>query len=352
MVARLFYFYKIMFKKIILALVCLSFTISGSAAKLTATLQSGDKITPFYGSNAFVEAYNAAVNGDIITLSPGEFNATNIEKSITVIGTYAFDTDLSKATQFSASVTISEDNVTLEGVRFTSYISDGGVIIKGADNLTINRCYIYLLNDIEKEEHKYHNNTIITDCWIENFMAMSLSQNAVLRNCSVNYFNDTNEIGNPALIENCNVSRFRRFDSTYSHNIPYAIYRNCCLGLYNDGDSSSTPSVSFSAPNEFHNNCFYECYYYSSNHINSKTWSLNFGSAVNDTNINVRVYNIKDDPFPAYGRFNPYTKDGVSYGPIDHKSYPATPSVTSSDIDTKTDAEGNLHVKITATARD
>lgn len=349
MVARLFYFYRIMFKKIILAIVCLSFTISSSAAKLTATLQSGDKITPFYGSNAFVEAYNAAVNGDIITLSPGEFNATNIEKSITVVGTNAFDTDLSKATQFSASVTISEDNVTLEGVRFTNYSSDRGVIIKGADNLTINRCYISLLNDIEKEEHKYHNNTIITDCWIENFMAMSLSQNAVLRNCSVNYFNDTNEIGNPALIENCNVSRFRRFDSTYSHNIPYAIYRNCCLGLYKTSNSASTPSISFSAPTEFHNNCFYECYRdYSGD---TKTWNLNFGSAVDDNNINVRKYS-QSEFFPANGSFSPYTKDGVSYGPQDHKSYPATPSITSSTIDTKTDAEGNLHVKITATARD
>lgn len=350
-----------MFKKIILALVCLSFTLSGSAAKLTAALQSGDKVTPFYGTNAFVEAYTAAVNGDVITLSPGTFNVTNIEKSITVIGTYAFSEDLSKATQFSATITVSEDDVTLEGIRFTNSTSEKGLIIKGADNLTITRCYIALLSDEEKTDHKYHNNTILTDCWIANFRAMSLSQNAVLRNCCVNHFYDKNEVGNPALIENCNVSYFGYYSKGtsyndidfYQHIQPYAIYRNCCLGLYQYYYYGTiTPTLSFSAPSEFHNNCFYENYASSASHSYTKTWSIGYGSAVNDNNINVRVYDIISTIYPAYGDFTPYTKNGVSYGPADHKAYPAIPSITSSEIDTKTDADGNLHVKITATAND
>jgi hypothetical protein len=346
-----------MYKKIILALVCLSFTLSGFAAKLTATLQSGDKITPFYGANAFVEAYNAAVNGDIITLSPGEFNVTNIEKSITVIGSYAFSTDLSIATQFSASVTVSEDNVTLEGLRFTNNTSGKGLIIKGADNLTINRCYINTFNDEEKENHKYHNNTIITDSWIELFYAMSLSQNAVLRNCCINYFQDMNEIDKPALIEICNVSSFRHSignNRRYRYSTPYAIYRNCCLGLYkNEEPNSETPSLDFSAPSEFYNNCFYEKYYYSSASLYSYYWTINYGSAAHSNNISIRIFDQKTGvPFPFNGSFSPYVKDGISYGPVNHKEYPAIPSVTASEIDTQTDAEGNLHVKITATARD
>lgn len=336
-----------------MALVCLSFTISGFAAKLTATLQSGDKVTPFYGSNAFVEAYNAAVNGDIITLSPGEFNATEINKSITVIGTYAFSDDLSKATQFSASVTISADDVTLEGIRFTNNSIDKGVIIKGTDNLTINRCYIALLNDVEKTDHKYHNNTILTDCWIEQFNAMSLSQNAVLRNCSVGYFHDMNEIGNPALIERCNVSQFAHYSTSLniSYKRPYAIYRNCCLGLYKTRNSTNTPSLSFSAPSEFRTNCFFKVYGQDSGSDYAKSWIIQYGSAAHSGNIGSAVFSVMS-LYPADGDFTPYTKDGMSYGPTNHKTYPATPSITSSEIDTKTDAEGNLHVKITATARD
>lgn len=334
-----------------MALVCLSFTISGFAAKLTATLQSGDKVTPFYGGNAFVEAYNAAVNGDIITLSPGEFYATNIEKSITVIGTYAFSDDLSRATLFSASVTISADDVTLEGIRFTK--SPIGVTIKGADNLTINRCWINVLNDVEKEGHKYHNNTIFMDCYINDYNAMSLSQNAVLRNCSVNYFNDMNEIGNPALIENCNVSIFAYYNNSLSstYEQPYAIYRNCWLGLYKTSSSTDTPSLSFSAPSEFHNNMFFCSYQNPPGSNYAQSWTIRYGSAANSGNVRNSVY-ISQSYYPVDGSFSPTTKDGMSYGPIDHKSYPAIPSITSSEIDTKTDANGNLHVKITATARD
>lgn len=351
MVARLYLFPIFMFKKTILALVCLLFTLSGSAAQLTATLQSGDKITPFYGANAFVEAHNAAVNGDIITLSPGAFNAKNIEKSITVIGTYAFSEDLSKATQFSSAITVSEDNVTLEGIRFTG--GGYGLVIKGADNLTINRCYLVDLTDEEKTDHKYHNNTILTDCYINFFDAMSLSQNAVLRNCSVNRFQDMNEIGNPALIENCNVTWFAYYTSSLdaSYKRPYAIYRNCCLGLYKTSSSTYTPSLSFSAPSEFHNNRFYENYQYPTNSSNfTKTWSIGYGSAVNSGNITIFRYG--NNNLPADGSFTSYTQNNVLYGPANHKEYPAIPFITSSEIDTKTDADGNLHVKITAKAKD
>lgn len=62
----------------------------GFAAQLTTTLQSGDRITPFYGVNSFKEALSAAVDGDIITLSTGAFNATEVSKGVTIIGTYAF----------------------------------------------------------------------------------------------------------------------------------------------------------------------------------------------------------------------------------------------------------------------
>lgn len=341
-----------MFKRIILALVCLSFTLSGFAAKLTATLQSGDKVTPFYGDNAFVEAYNAAVNGDIITLSPGSFKATNIEKSITVIGAYAFSEDLSEATHISSSVTISGDNVTLEGIRFTNNTSIiYGLNIKGTNNLTFNRCYIALLNDVEGAERKYHDNTILTDCWIETFNAMQLSRNAILENCNICHFDRMNEIENLALIENCHVSFFSYFEylgsSTYSYRYkqPYAIYKNCELRLYNY--SSGSPIINFSSPSGFHNNCFKEI----KKNSDSSSWTIKYNSSIYSNNVSCTYYNSGYPDFTS-GSFTPHTQNGISYGPIDHKAYPAIPSITSSEIDTKTDANGNLHVKITAKARD
>lgn len=62
-------------KKKLLMLVVL-FTMSANifADGLTATLQQGDIMTPYYGVNAFQEAYVAAQDGAIITLSSGKFN--------------------------------------------------------------------------------------------------------------------------------------------------------------------------------------------------------------------------------------------------------------------------------------
>ena len=56
---------------------------------LTATLQHGDNVTVFTTQTAFANAYAAAVDGDVITLSPGQFNATNLTKSVNIYGTKA-----------------------------------------------------------------------------------------------------------------------------------------------------------------------------------------------------------------------------------------------------------------------
>lgn len=56
------------------------------AQEQLAVLKHNDSTSVFYGSSAFVEAYNAAANGDIITLSDGTFNATTISKEITLRG--------------------------------------------------------------------------------------------------------------------------------------------------------------------------------------------------------------------------------------------------------------------------
>lgn len=333
-----------MFKKLLLALICLPVALAGFSAQLTATLQSGDKVTPFYGASSFVDAYNAAIDGDVITLSPGLFTSAEIQKSITVIGTYAFSTDDSKTTRFS-SLTVSADNVTLEGLRFTSSLT-----IKGADQLTISRCYIPGLEEAEKTDHKYHDNTIITDCIIRRNNAMALSKNAVMRNCCINYFDNKNESANLALIENCNIPKFEVYSGVAYQ--PYAIYRKCLLGLFSNQFSSANPKLTVSAPSEFHGNCFYKGYWYDYSANYTKDWVIDYGSCAHDSNVfNKGSYGNKESE-PYIDSFAKYTVGNISYGPIDHKEYPAIPSIISSEIDTKTDAEGNLHVKISATARD
>lgn len=337
-----------MAKKIFWALICLVFTLTGYASQLTATLQSGEKITPFYGTNAFVDAYNAAVDGDVITLSPGTFNTTEIKKGITVIGAYAFSGDSSKSSCMD-SFSISADNVTMEGIR----IGSGTLTIKGADNLTVSRAEIYDVQDVENGEKKYHDNTIFSDCMIIYYEAMSLSKNAVFKNCCIDYFEDCNESSYPALIENCNIPCFKYSTTSRNWTQPYAIYRNCFLGLYNYGSNSNSPTLNLYSPSEFHNVIFCTNCKDPSTSSFAKAYTINYNSCIKDNvTIGEIMYGISYvSNSRNYSSFASYTYSGLTVGPSDVKYYPAIPEITSSEIDPETDAEGNLHVKISATAR-
>lgn len=55
-------------------------------SSLVATLVHDGNISTYYSANALKDAYNAAVDGDIITLSAGTFSATDITKRISIRG--------------------------------------------------------------------------------------------------------------------------------------------------------------------------------------------------------------------------------------------------------------------------
>lgn len=74
-------------KAIFLALLSIaSVSTVASAQSQLATLSHEGNISSFYGVNALKDAHAAAVNGDVITLSSGSFNAVDITKNITVRG--------------------------------------------------------------------------------------------------------------------------------------------------------------------------------------------------------------------------------------------------------------------------
>lgn len=90
---------------------------------LLATLNHEGTISTFYGTQAWKNAHDAAVNGDVITLSSGTFAAVNITKAITVRGAgMGLDaTAASEPTVISGDFTINitepgSNRLTLEGI--------------------------------------------------------------------------------------------------------------------------------------------------------------------------------------------------------------------------------------------
>lgn len=72
-------------KTIFFVLATVIVTVSFAQQQL-ATLNHNDNVSIFYGPTALQQAYDSAVNGDVILLSSGAFDEISIEKSITIRG--------------------------------------------------------------------------------------------------------------------------------------------------------------------------------------------------------------------------------------------------------------------------
>lgn len=315
----------------VLAAACF-FTVH--AAGTTATLQQGDSVKAFYGENAFISAYAAAADSAVITLSGGNFAfPDSIAKSITVIGNGAFsDNTLSPNTNITntGTVYISADNVTLEGIK---YSANDYIKLKNISDCRIKRCYISNLGD---DNVYYNKNTIVEDSYIVYFDAMYGSENLYINNCAIGHFYDCNSKDKLATIENTNVQYID--DHTNDNKLPYAIYRNCNLGYYYY-NLNEDRTVSLYTPSEYYNvniligkrsNCSY---------------SLFFGSGLKYENVVIVKPDFYFSNWPSFLAW--------SYrGPIDHKANPSIPRITSSTVDTKTDGEGKLNIKLKVAVQD
>lgn len=113
---------KFTMKKILLLVVALMLSASTFAQQQLATLNHQNNTTAYYGANALALAHAAAENGDIITLSPGVFNATDISKAVTIrgAGAWADTTGGSTMIRNNFNINIARDNnyhLTMEGIN-------------------------------------------------------------------------------------------------------------------------------------------------------------------------------------------------------------------------------------------
>lgn len=341
-------------KKIILLLVAIALTSAKMMAEgLTATLQQGETMTAFYGVNAFVDAYNAAEDGAVITLSEGRFNdVSSIEKSITVIGNMAFDVEGYEKTYLAndRSVTINADNVTLEGIYWSSSYS---LILGNISNCHIRRCRIG--NRLSYVSNTVHTNTLIDQCVINCEAAMPTSRNYCLKNSTIGYFASSSSSEHIAYITNCYICVFAVY---YNSNCvqPYAIYKNCVLGMNMNYNTNSSRSLY--SPSEFYNNYFYRITSYS--YYTNCTYKESFSNGcLNNGNTNSGDKSVYvSNPYTGNYIINSFNQTGDDGTPVGitggsgFSPYPSIPRVTSKQIDSRTDSQGKLNVKITVSTEE
>ena len=304
------------------------------AQSLTATLQQGDKVTPFYGENAFRDAYEAAENGAIITLSPGSQmrdGYLDIRKSIAIIGSGAFGED--ETISYINSLYIYADNVRIEGL----FIREGIELRDWVKNSRVLHCYMKNLGGGE------HTNTIIDQCVIDNNnIRWGDYKNLCIKNCiireSESYSSNATFI-NDAIFKIPNA------------NCGYATYRNCIMGVEYWGDE-----ITLQSPGVYYNNVFFR--YDDNAEKKDELWVVNYEQGCVHSGNTVDTYNH------LYGGVTnlmamPNTTtlgdDETKVGPeggTGFKFYPAIPRIISKKIDRQTDAEGKINVNIQVQAAD
>ena len=135
-----------------------------------ATLQHGANFRTYYGTDAFISAHADAADGDVITLTAGEFNCPEITKALTIRGEGMRKTILRRA---GGHIDIPKDSpysLHIEGMTMDyRYIGGGGYggiyfqSTGGSATVTISKCML-----VAAEEVAFDNcNAVVIDSEIQ-----------------------------------------------------------------------------------------------------------------------------------------------------------------------------------------
>ncbi len=337
-------------KKMILSFVVaiVAATTMFAQSSMLATLSHNGNISTFYGASALREAHVAAVDGDVITLSSGSFNAVNIEKSLTIRGA-GMSIDNTTQTEPTIlmgdfSIAIPKDatgRLSIEGIYHAHSITISGIFNNG----TFLKCRFG--NIVCSGTEDAAKNLTMIHCRQTGSIAMSKLSTVAFVNCIVRY---------PCVIDyngismydftNCIILR-DRYDDMYfgQHSIKNSILcynstDNTQSGYWNEWDQLN--SVAY-------------------NNIGIG-WSRLFDLIPNTTN---KISNF-DEIFKSFRGIynddenfeltetakNTYTgldgtEVGIYGGNMPFSSTPTNPQITKCNVAAKSTADGKLSVDIT-----
>lgn len=269
-------------KRVMITLFVLLLSVVGTkntfAQNQVAILQHNDTLSAFYGPEALSAAHEASSDGDIITLSSGNFNGCTLSKAVTIHGAGCVDDPESHLapTRIPGTLKITKTDATLpltmEGVWFGT--------IQYAVAYTINRNVRFIKCNI--------------DClspWSSHGSIGFYFVNCIIKDFSF--------YGNGLLIQN-SVVRFSWYNQTDQNNMN--IINNSVVCLNNDlniGNSRGYNCILATADNNgAPNSTFYNC-------VEIQTGDTNiFEGQLNESNMQVNSYDEVFETFAGTVEYN------------------------------------------------
>ena len=211
-------------KKLLLSVVAMVFaTMSFAQNTVVASLSHEGETTMFYGVGALQKAVAAAASGDIISLSSGTFNATNITKAITLRGV-GIDNDNPTYIEGGFNINVTEEGsnrFTMEGIRCKGEVKLGGSF----SNPYFVKCQFWRINGIGNTDAI--ENVMVVNCKVTEFFRQGGSTTVSLVN---------SYIAEPGVYENAHFMATNCIISKYNpgDNMQNTIFKNCIYWTTNN----------------------------------------------------------------------------------------------------------------------
>ena len=328
----------------LLSMLCMSMVVFAQNT-LVATLSHGEDVTMYYGVYALQSAMKAAVSGDIINLSGGGFQATDITKGVTLRGTGIDDATPSYISgNFTINVASDDANrLSMEGIRCTGTITMSGTFS--------NACFLKCkLNQFSYASNSNIQNTSFVNCKIiGNYFYLQGSSTVTFFNSYVGgFWNNAEEKASASFI-NCLILTYHEswkiggFDRAFY--IRSSILYNCII--YRTGsDLQSLPNttlaincVAINSPGIFGScqNCSYAA--------SAEAVFTDFTGSYSDT----QTFKLSDEAKTKYLGTDG-TEVGMHGGMMPYDSTPSYPQITKMKVANRTTADGKLSVEIEVSA--
>lgn len=325
-------------KKVLLAVVGILFAATSFAQNgLVASLSHGTNITYFYGVNALKDAVTAAEKGDIINLSGGSFNATDITKAITLRGA---GIDSKEPTyivnNFTIEIPVEDTNqFTMEGIRCSNTMATKGTFA----NPYFLKCQFNVVSN--SSESDAVTNIMFVNCKITGNINVGANDSYYFVNC---YVKDIAHYQNASLTAtNCIINSIAAgLSQSEWYNCIFYTARYTEGGFPNDVKCINCYSLAY-GPSGYAYGIFRgpSC-------INCKefpTWDSMFKSFTGKY-TDEETFELTDEAKMEYIG-NDAKESGLYGGLKPYNSTPSYPLVSSLTTDAQTDADGNLkNVKV------
>lgn len=198
----------------------------------TAVLQHSNSVTAFNGDSALIKAVAAAVEGDAIYLSEGNFKEVTITVPLTIYGAGVNTMIGGLVLNFPETVV----KTRIEGINVI-----GSIDLKNAYNVSIHRSTVSSIRHLQ--QYKVANDITFQQCYI-NTCSHGQTNRLVFENCIINKINST--------IFTCEIMPILKNSYVGIDNAEKLTYSNCTIKTLSAGtnEKSFFNCVLGTTPNE------------------------------------------------------------------------------------------------------